>query len=489
MQQTLEQTIIINYGNTTDLGAPNTGTLSDTSILPIILVITIILLAASFYLINIRKSSRKSFRGFGIFTFLILSTFALTINLSTANAIPYLTLAANQNNLTVTVPQGGGTAAVSTTITTGTVNETGYKLTAALAQAEPGIDISLRGGDIGTNTPLIAHTTPLSLKTTTEANLDDATDTTEVTLTFAIDSTVTPGQKQLKLSYTATDNDPIPLASIQSFTASNCTALPIYDGTNEDAIVTRADSRGGITRTYRIAKLADENCWMLDNLKLGSTTSSITLTSSDSNIAPDTTFELPQLNDGARSSILSGPGNDYDTPYAHGPVTGDTGSGATNYGYLYNFSAATAGETRTSLPAGDDTAQYSICPANWRLPTGGVNDTIDRMPKDTSDFNILNARMAGFASTTDSTYLDNPWGYQANWLFNGQFRGIFSGGWGGGFVDQGSWGDLWSASAYPDSSDTAFSAYFGPDYVYPGSYNDGRDAGYGVRCMREPLRF
>ena len=480
MQQTLEQTITINYGNTTDLAVPNTGTLSDINILPILLLIIIILLAASFYLIKIRKSSRKSFRGFGVFIFLALATIALTLNLPTASAIPSLTLAANQQNINITIPEGGGTASATTTITTNTVNETGYKLTASLAQAEPGIDISLRGGDISTNTSLIANATPLSLKTTTEANLNDTVDTTEVTLTFTIDGTVTPGQKQLKLGYTATDNDPIPVASIQSFTASNCTALPIYDGTNEDAIVTRADSRGGITRTYRIAKLADGNCWMLDNLKLGSTTNSINLTSADTDIADG--FTLPQV------TAATGAGS-FDDPGVYGPVPGDTGSGATNYGYLYNFSAATAGETRTSLPAGDNTAQYSICPANWILPTGGVNDTIDWMPKDTSDFNILNARMAGFASTTDSTYLDNPWGYQANWLHTGPFKGVFAGGWYGGFNGQGGWGNLWSASARLDWSGGAFNADFAPGSVHPSDVGGARDYGFGVRCLKTPLTF
>lgn len=133
MQQTLEQTITINYGETTDLGAPNTGMLSDINILPIILLITIILLAASFYLIKIRKSSGKSFQGFRIFAIFMTLSLTATYSISQASATPSLTLAANQNNLTLTVPRGGGTATASTAITTNTVNETGYKLTAALA--------------------------------------------------------------------------------------------------------------------------------------------------------------------------------------------------------------------------------------------------------------------------------------------------------------------------------------------------------------------
>ncbi len=475
MQQTLEQTITINYGETTDLGAPNTGMLSDINILPIILLITIILLAASFYLIKIRKSSRKSFRGFGAFIFLALATIALILNLPTASAIPSLTLAANQQNISITIPEGGGTASATTIVTTNTVNETGYKLTAALAQAEPGIDISLRGGDISTNTSLIANATPLSLKTTSEANLDDTVDTTEVTLTFVIDDTVASGQKQLKLAYTAVDNDPIPIASIQSFTASDCTALPtIYDGTNEDAIVTRADSRGGITRTYRIAKLADGNCWMLDNLKLGSTTNSITLTPDDTDIADD--FTLPQV-------VTTGT-PDSDNPGVYGPVPGDTGTGATNYGYLYNWSAITAGETTETMPANSGDAPYSICPVGWRLPKGGTS--VDDF---SNEFSMLNARMAGFTNNQDSAYLDNNnyLSYYQNWHYNGPFKGTFAGAWLYNFAAQGDFGSLQSSSATLQGDEARIMSFVANEVSV--SADSGRNIGESVRCLKTPLPF
>jgi prepilin-type N-terminal cleavage/methylation domain-containing protein len=86
---------------------------------------------------------------------------------------------------------------------------------------------------------------------------------------------------------------------IQDVTQTQCQALPTYTGTNEDAIRSVTDNRGGTERTYHIAKLADDKCWMLDNLKLGSTTGSITLTSADSNISSN--FTLPQVQTGGSS--------------------------------------------------------------------------------------------------------------------------------------------------------------------------------------------
>ncbi len=120
---------------------------------------------------------------------------------------------------------------------------------------------------------------------------------------------------------------------IQDITSAQCQALPTFTGSNNEAVRTVTDNRGGTTRTYEIAKLADGKCWMLTNLKLGSTSGTITLTPADSDVASN--FTLPQL-------TTSG-SPDYDNPRAYGPIPGDTGSGATNYGYFYNWSAATAG--------------------------------------------------------------------------------------------------------------------------------------------------
>lgn len=138
-----------------------------------------------------------------------------------------------------------------------------------------------------------------------------------------------------------------PPTTMQTFTGVHCSALPVYTGSNPSAIRSLTDSRGGTTRTYDVAKLADNKCWMLTNLKLGSTSGAITLTPADSNVAGN--FTLPQL---ATSGAI-----DDDNPGAYGPVPGDTGSGSTNYGYLYNFPAATAGESRTTMPAGSGNAQ------------------------------------------------------------------------------------------------------------------------------------
>ena len=245
---------------------------------------------------------------------------------------------------------------------------------------------------------------------------------------------------------------------IQDVTSAQCQALPTFTGSNNEAVRTVTDNRGGTTRTYEIAKLADGKCWMLTNLKLGSTSGTITLTPADSDVASN--FTLPQL-------TTSG-SPDYDNPRAYGPVPGDTGSGATNYGYLYNFSAATAGESRTSLAADAGNAPHSICPANWRLPSGDYSG---------GEFGQLSV---AFGSA--NPYSSNDLAAVDKWNYNGPFKGVLAGYRSGGFSARGSSSYLWSASAISYYDHLAFYAFFRPNLATQLSYND-RNLGFGVRCL------
>ena len=254
---------------------------------------------------------------------------------------------------------------------------------------------------------------------------------------------------------TLADNTPI-----QNVTSAQCAALPVYNGSNNSAVRTVTDSRG-TTRTYRIAKLADNKCWMLDNLKLGSTTSSTTLTSADSNVASN--FTLPRV--GGNNTL------DYDNPRAYGPVPGDTGNGATNYGYLYNWPAATAGATRTTNPTFSDKAANSICAKGWRLPVGGNHGS------NSGDFADLDRAFGGTGWAADQ----GP--SQSQWLSSGPFKGVFAGHWWWDFSGQGDRGYLWSSSPDPVTSDSAAYAGFTTDAVSPGGNSHARHHGYGVRCL------
>lgn len=125
---------------------------------------------------------------------------------------------------------------------------------------------------------------------------------------------------------------------------------------------------------YYIAKLADDNIWMIDNLRLGGTTS-INLTSDNTNIVNDFTLPASSLNCFTSSSCTNGgvSGNGYtvasiNADRKNATVVVGTGQGSKKYGVYYNYCAASGGTVCTE--SNPTVSQYSVCPSGWRLPTG-----------------------------------------------------------------------------------------------------------------------
>lgn len=497
--QTITQTITVLVGEEgVGVGAPNSGFgpegISPALLLFIIMVAVITVIATIAMVARLKSRHHRkypSFRGFGVLAILGVATASLAFTLPSVSAAPTLTLGTDDTNIAVAVPKGGGTATATMPLLVSTANATGYTLTAGLTAKEPGIKTSIQGGNVSTSSALVTGGAPLVLKRTGVARTHDEVSTT---LTFTIDGTVKEGKKTLQLHYVATDNptsphnptepsDPdtptpptVPV-TMQSLTPDYCaSSMTIYDGTNEDAVLALTDARGDTIQTYQVAKLADGKCWMLDNLKLGSTTAPITLTPADTNIAAN--FTLPQI--AATTPLETGEDMTaaYDTPQVHGPVPGDTGAGDTNYGYLYNWSAATAGETMASMPGdgtNDNIAPYSICPANWRLPTSYTNEDTEGIFGDYPD---LYRAFGGSGS-----YAGDGEPHLAQWQYGGAFKGTYSGQWGAEFSGQGSVGYWWSSSAYPDAPYLVFVATLYFDGVLPADDAGARLYGLGVRCL------
>jgi uncharacterized protein (TIGR02145 family) len=311
---------------------------------------------------------------------------------------------------------------------------------------------------------------------------------------------------------------------------SGCSAIgtPAYtttDWTPYTRVLT--DTRDG--KQYRIRKLPDGKCWMIDNLMLGGTGSNITLTAANTNIGTNpggqTSFVLPGnsiynaatklANGRCDASGLTNTSGSYLTckgasPTAPATTTSKTDQpdddlrfagyvdpantantsmyqncrpGApfvatdslTGCGYLYNWYTATAGIGNYTWPA-DTTANANattsdICPAGWHLPKAGAGDTAG------NEFATLNGAMlnGGSAVTTSSAAT------RANWRSGGPFSGVYSGHWDSGFNGQGYRGDYWSSSA--SSLASARYLYFNYNYVYPGNSSLNKYYGFAVRCV------
>ena len=178
----------------------------------------------------------------------------------------------------------------------------------------------------------------------------ERTNNDHTTLRFAtkIDYTKPSGQYETNLIFEATAN---PLLDVmQDLNSALCTTSgPL-------AVIDSRDNQ-----KYYVQRLADGNCWMLNNLRLGqdkSTTDIIYLNNTDSDV--NGSFELKgKLSDGIFISTTIDNINDVNDSSQYYCTT--------DYGCYYNWFTSTAGVGDHTTTSGN--VNYSICPKGWTLPT------------------------------------------------------------------------------------------------------------------------
>lgn len=234
--------------------------------------------------------------------------------------------------------------------------------------------------------------------------------------------------------------------------------------------------------TYWIKRITNESpayneCWMLTNLAYGGGTA---------NGGNNNYSDVIPTGDGSNGT-LNGPDNAGSTTYtlakyyAHSsanpttypdePSTSADG-GATNpqYGYLYNWCAAmgaqnggtkpsTAACANATTPAPNQT--LSICPAGWRLPTGGSG----------GEFQLLANAIGATGNAAGFLILRDTWMAQLNgyWYIYGH-------------VNLNARGYIWSSSLLSISTSNAYFLYFLSSNVSPAQHQ-GKDLGSAVRCL------
>lgn len=251
--------------------------------------------------------------------------------------------------------------------------------------------------------------------------------------------------------------EPLAHTTMQDFNSDDCASMPMY------TTLELTDERNN--QKYRVRKMPDNRCWMIDNLEIADTT----ITSTNSNIS-DASYTIPAI--GTR-------GTADDTPYVDDPALNSTNKNnclynmgtspdsLTGCGYLYSWSAATAG-TGNGLSSGNATG--SICPAGWHLPTGTSS----------GEFAVLNGSMINGAPSTAAT--TDTYASRANWWSTGPFSGSYAGNFNGStWSGQGRYGFWWSSTA--DRATHAYYAGVRNDYLHPGANNDTQYYGMSVRCL------
>ena len=325
------------------------------------------------------------------------------------------------------------------------------------------------------------------------------------------------------------------------------TTTPVYlqdwNGCNNLTAVTYNSTTGKITVTpnsfialtdkrddqvYAVARLADGDCWMIENLRLeaagtvgnNATDNSVTNqslaqgyggtpgtygsfvglpTAETRNFSNSTTSNSIYKSDGsgdqynAASSTLEDIGTT-DSPgyrfprYNNNNTSSPTSSGSTSgnvnvysYGNYYTWAAAIANTTYYSGATVTDangktseTVGTSICPKGWRLPYGRNSGN----GANSGSFSYLDKQLGGTGAnqySTAGTAQSAKWrSFPNNFLYSGYFYTSSAYG-------RGSYGIYWSSTA--SNSVYAYSLSLYSSDLYPGTSSGDKNFGFSVRCV------
>ena len=262
--------------------------------------------------------------------------------------------------------------------------------------------------------------------------------------------------------------------TMQNFTQSNCNSMTVGQ------VVSLTDSRNN--QTYRVKKMQDNKCWMIDNMKYLGEGITISNVDSTTGITYNNTDGKCNTVDGTNTQSTDNSDKAfYNNPMSNSYCYGTSiQSSYTKCGYLYNWYAATAGTGTYATSTNGTNVSGSICPTGWRLPSArsdGSTATGNGTSYTTADFPVLNASMNAGSLTTGSISSS----YYAGWQFTGAWSGVFSGSWGSVFGYQGSDGWYRSSTAY--SSTYARSLNLGSSSVNPNVSSSNKYVGLAVRCV------
>ena len=272
------------------------------------------------------------------------------------------------------------------------------------------------------------------------------------------------------------------ITDMQEMTPEVCMAAEI--GT--EAIL--KDTRDN--KAYRVRKMENGRCWMLQNLALGDMGTSYVLTPDDTDITSKLTIGSNAIvnsgnsqwwgtNESAINTLhIYDNGDTWIQPTSSGSnatvnTSGSPPSQSQYIGNYYNWYTATAGTGTYASLSGN--AHSSICPKGWKLPVSSefanLNETLVEIANNTSNV------------PTQSFTLQSPPNY---FVLSG-----FYDGYNGGIREQGIIGRWWSSTASNtgDSHGTyAFYMYLTTSSVYP-QHQGVRSNGLPVRCIAaDPFR-
>ena len=275
---------------------------------------------------------------------------------------------------------------------------------------------------------------------------------------------------------------------MQDLPDSQCTttARTVYDSRDEEP--------------YLIQRLADGNCWLLDNLRFDIVAHKDDISSANTNAGDGTinylkgvTTRNPSTDAGGNYATAGvsywGTSNSYSAPLIAIKNASDTegtgwnpntvasvkyGDGSGKIGVYYNFCAASAGSycygNGTSEGTSSGNATEDICPAGWRMPTGDSS----------GEYQALATAITGstgvYISDTDATNFKTALSTPLSGRFVGGSAGL-----------RGSEGQFWASASMGSNSMNSLDV--SSSYVVPYAQGHYRYYGSSVRCLLDERKY
>ena len=320
--------------------------------------------------------------------------------------------------------------------------------------------------------PLYSDTANVAtLRATTSGPTTSAGEATSFKIAAYAAEAMPLGEYNNVINFTAVANEP-PVKYMQ-------TVATWKDTVSDGEVVEAVDQRDN--KTYYVAKLADGNLWMTQNLDFNIDATK-TYTSADTDISADWTPSTSTYATGDATWKRS-----YTTPESYDPGdkcwtglidtswsgTLDNASYATscseeganmhyNVGNYYNWTAAVAMNDSSAYTTDNADVDQSICSAGWTLPKGGTTLT------GTGSFYYM-INQTGFTSGTGGNIHQTP-GFL-----------VYGGYWVGSSRYVGSGGLYWSSVVV--GSGGAYGLHFYAGSNLSPQVSGSRDFGLSVRCV------
>ncbi|MBR6505648.1 hypothetical protein IKT18_02330 [Candidatus Saccharibacteria bacterium] len=231
-------------------------------------------------------------------------------------------------------------------------------------------------------------------------------------------------------------------------------------------------------KTYTVAKLADGNIWMTQNLDHDIVTTEGFYTYANTDIGHGATPNTSATWTASSATFATNDTtwtNTVDEPESYDPgdicwngafghyhiVDGTVACGEDKHhhiGNYYNWTAAVAMNDSSSYITNLTNVDQSICPAGWMLPTYSDNKSFDNL---VSQLNLTSGNSGNIHDAP--AYL------------------VYSGFWGGSSFNIGTYGIFWTSLVSDD--DYAHNIYFNNNGVVIPRSNDDRNDGNSVRCV------